>query len=148
MILDILNNSKRYNNLHPLFEKAIDFLKRKDLVELDEGKHEIEGEDLFASVSKSLGRKKENANIEIHRKYIDVQFVISGCDEMGWKPATKLEHAIAEYDVEEDIQFFRDNPESWINVEAGNFAIFFPEDAHLPLISAEMIHKIVLKIKL
>jgi biofilm protein TabA len=50
------------------------------------------------------------------------------------------------YDQESDIQFFADNPDAWIATESGAFVIFFPEDAHMPLISSEQIHKVVVKI--
>jgi len=147
MILDKLKNSERYNDLHPSFFEVFNFLKTKDLKSLPVGRHEIDGDTLFVSVSKSLGRKKNDAELEIHRNYIDIQFVLSGNDEMGWKSLYDCEKPSTEYNLEKDIQFYQDEPVSWINVAGGSFAIFFPEDAHLPLISDELIHKIVVKIK-
>jgi len=147
MILDSLDNAYKYADLHPLFCKAFDFLRDEKLADLSAGKHEIEGDTLFASVSKSLGRNKKDADIEVHRDYIDIQYVVSGCDEMGWSPLQSCTDPEAEYDIEKDIQFFKDAPQTWIKVTEGSFAIFFPEDAHLPLISDEIIHKVVMKIK-
>jgi len=59
---------------------------RPDLKELPVGKYEIEGEQIFAMVSRVCGRRKESALLETHDKYIDIQLVISGTDVMGWKP--------------------------------------------------------------
>jgi len=147
MILDFLENAPRYYNIHPEFKEAFEFLKEKDLLNLKVGKHEIQGDKLFASVSKGMGRSKSEADLEIHKKYIDIQFVISGTDEMGWSPKANCKNPVDKYNSETDLQFFADKPESWINVREAQFAIFFPEDAHLPLISDEIIHKVVVKIK-
>ncbi len=147
MILDILSNAERYLTMHPDFGKAFDFLEREDLAELPEGKHEIEGERLFVSISKGMGRKKEDANLEIHRKYIDIQLVLSGSDKMGWKALSACKQPSTEYNAEKDIRFYKDEPQTWVKVEERSFTIFFPEDAHLPLISDGIIHKVVVKVK-
>lgn len=147
MILDSLENAQRYFSVHPDLKEAFEFLKRADLNKLEAGKHEIKEDRLFASISKGWGRSRSEADLEIHRKYIDIQFVLAGSDEMGWSPLSDCNNPVAEYNAETDLQFFKDNPKSWITVNSGSFAIFFPEDAHLPLISAGMIHKIVVKIR-
>ena len=146
MILDILKNSDRYLGLHSGFQKAFEFLKRPDLARLEPGRHEIDGERVFALVSKGPGRKKREGKLEAHRTYIDIQFVIAGKDEMGWKPTSGCASPSGPYDSEKDIQFFTDGPDAWVLVPAGALAIFIPEDAHLPLVSEGEIHKIVVKV--
>ena len=86
MILDILENARQYQNLNTGFEKAIDFLLRPDLKELAEDTYEIDGKRIYAMVSKDPGRQKEDALLEAHEKYVDIQFVLDGTDTMGWKP--------------------------------------------------------------
>jgi YhcH/YjgK/YiaL family protein len=66
MILDILENAHRYLALHKGFAKAFDFLLRPDLKELPVGKYEIDGDRVYAMVSKNTGRRKENALLETH----------------------------------------------------------------------------------
>ena len=146
MILDALENAHRYRTLHKGFPKAIEFLLRPDLNELPAGKYEIEGSRVYAMVAKDLGRRKEDALLEIHQKYIDIQLILAGTDEMGWKPSTSCKHPTGEYEKESDIRFFADRPEAWFPVERGFFVIFFPEDAHMPMISKEQLHKIVIKV--
>ncbi len=147
MILDVLSNTCRYLAMNKGFAKAFEFLLRPDLRELPVGKYEIDGDSVYAMVAKDPGRRKEDALLETHEKYIDIQFVLAGTDNMGWKPRSLCEHPSSEYDHNSDVQFFKDKPDSWLSTESGAFAIFFPEDAHMPLISSGQIHKVVLKIR-
>ena len=146
MILDILENAHRYVALNRGFAKAFEFLLRSDLKELPVGKYEIDSDRIFAMVSKEPGRRKEDALLETHRKYIDIQLVLAGTDTMGWKPLSLCNKPAREYDQNADIQFFADTPDAWLATESGAFAIFFPEDAHMPLISPGQIHKVVVKV--
>ena len=97
-------------------------------------------------VSKDYRRNKENALLEIHEKYINIQLVLEGTDNMGWKPKTSCVKPSGKYNRETDVQFFKDDPDNWITTKSGSFAIFFPEDAHMPLISSGPLHKVVVKI--
>lgn len=146
MIFDVLENAHKYKTLHKNFSTAFQFLAQTGLSELSEGKYPIDGEAVFAIVAKDQGRSKENAQLEAHNKYIDIQFVLGGIDEMGWRTRSTCKKAVAPYDPEADIQFFTDPPTAWFATQPGQFAVFFPEDAHLPLIAKEMIHKIIVKI--
>lgn len=146
MILDVLENTRRYLALNKRFAKAIEFMVRPDLKELTVGKYEIDGERLYAMVSKDPGRKKEDALLETHEKYIDIQLVVAGTDDMGWKPRSWCKQPTGEYDEKKDIQFFADEPAAWLSAASGAFAMFFPEDAHMPLISSGQIHKVVVKV--
>jgi len=82
MILDSLENAHRYAILYKGFPKAIEFLLRPDLNELPVGNYEIDGDRVYAMVAKDSGRKKEDAQLEIHERYIDIQLVLTGTDEM------------------------------------------------------------------
>ena len=146
MILDILENAHRYLALHKDFARAFDFLLRPDLKELPAGKHEIDGGSVYAIVAREAGRRKEDALLETHEKYIDIQLVLAGTDEMGWKPRSLCKHPFGKYDPQNDEQIFTDEPDAWISTQSGAFVIFFPEDAHMPLISSEPIHKVIVKI--
>ncbi|HEY3326819.1 MAG TPA: YhcH/YjgK/YiaL family protein [Novimethylophilus sp.] len=146
MILDHLANANRYTTLHALFPCAFEFLTSTDLRALAPGRYPIEGDRLFAIVEAVAGRSREAAKLECHRKYIDIQLVLDGVDEMGWKPVRDCRQPVADYSAERDIRFFRDAPTSWIATPPGAFCIFFPEDAHAPLVGAGSIRKVVLKI--
>ena len=146
MILDYLDNGERYGGLHPGFRAAFEFLKRKDLADLSSGRHPIDGERLYALVVQQDGRDRDKAKLEIHRRYIDIQFTVTGADDIGWKPAAHCLSCDQEYNDEKDIAFFSDEPDVWMTTLPGAFAIFFPEDAHAPLGGTGPIHKVVVKI--
>jgi biofilm protein TabA len=148
MIFSTLSQSDRYNGLHPLFPRAFEYICHTDLKSLAAGHYPIIGDDLFAIVEHVPGRTREAAQLESHRRYIDIQMVLEGVDEMGWKPLADCSEPADDYSAEKDIQFFRDAPASWIAVPPGAFCIFFPEDAHAPLVSTGSIRKVVIKIAL
>ena len=146
MIIDTLENAHRYFPLNKGFQKAIEFLLRPDLNELSVDKYEIDGDRVYAMVAKNPGRKKEDALLEIHKEYIDIQLVLKGTDEMGWRSITSCKHPSGEYNKKSDILFYEDEPIAWLPVESGFFVIFFPEDAHMPLISSSQLHKVIVKV--
>jgi biofilm protein TabA len=67
-------------------------------------------------------------------------------DEMGWKALANCTQPVSDYSAEKDIQFFHDAPASWIATPSDAFCIFFPEDAHAPLVSRGHIRKVVFKV--
>lgn len=146
MIIDTLANSTRYAALHPLFARAFEFLRSTDLMALAPGQHTIQGEQIFAIVEACKGRTRAEAKLECHRRYIDIQLVLEGVDEMGWKPVAECVSPVTEYNEARDIRFFNDAPSSWIATPAGSFCLFFPDDAHAPLVNAGHVHKVVVKI--
>lgn len=148
MILDTLGQADRYLALHPLFARAFEYLRSTNLDALAPGKHAIQGEQLFAIVESCPGRSRAEAKLECHRHYIDIQLVLEGVDEMGWKPLAECADPATDYDAARDIRFFRDAPSSWITTPPGSFCLFFPDDAHAPLVSAGRIRKVVVKIAL
>ncbi|MDT3705693.1 MAG: YhcH/YjgK/YiaL family protein [Thiobacillus sp.] len=148
MILATLAEADRYLGLHPLFADAFEYLRSTDLYALEPGRHTIDGERLFAIVEACAGRTRAEAKLECHRRYIDIQLVLEGVDEMGWKPTADCVDPATEYDAARDIRFFNDAPSSWIATPPGAFCLFFPEDAHAPLVGtrAGTIRKVVVKI--
>ena len=146
MIFDTIANSDRYAPLHRLFPRAFEFIRNTDLLAFAPGCYPIVGENLFVIAENVAGRSREEAKLECHRKYIDIQLVLEGVDEMGWKPLAECREPVTDYSAEKDIQFFRDAPSSWITTPPGAFCIFFPEDAHAPLVASGNIRKVIFKI--
>ncbi|KJR97545.1 MAG: hypothetical protein VR65_23300 [Desulfobulbaceae bacterium BRH_c16a] len=146
MIIDVLTNSDRYRALHQGFAEAFAFLRRPDLKDLAVDRYVIDGDNVFAIVAKEPGRSKDETQLEIHEKYIDIQLVLNGIDDMGWRPKSLCRLPAGEYDPEDDIRFFADTPMVRQPVSPGMFAVFFPEDAHQPLIAEGQIHKVVVKV--
>ena len=146
MIFSNLSQSERYAALHPLFPRAFEFIRNTDLTALAPGRHAIVGEELFVIVEHAQGRSREAAQLECHRKYIDIQLVLEGDEEMGWKALADCHQPLDGYSAEKDIRFFKDAPTSWVAVPPGSFCIFFPEDAHAPLVGSGQVRKLIFKV--
>jgi len=145
MIIDTLSNSKLYANAHPLFAKAFDFLQTQPLATMELGRIDIDGEKVYAMIQEPTGRPAATAQLEFHRKYIDLQFVVSGNESMGWAPVCGLGHSLG-YNEKKDCGFYTDKAQSWFDVRPGCFTIFFPEDAHAPCCGVGVCRKVVVKI--
>ncbi|MBN2452016.1 MAG: YhcH/YjgK/YiaL family protein [Lentisphaeria bacterium] len=145
MVLDTISQGARYVSLHPAFGKAFAFLRRQDLGSLAEGRHEIDGEALYALVMDVTGRGREQAVLEVHRRYIDIQVTVRGEEVIGWRPLAACEQSRG-FDAEKDVGFFSDACDVWVTVPAGCFAVFHPDDGHAPLAGAGPIRKVVVKV--
>lgn len=124
MILDTLSNSDKYQNLHPLFTQAFDYIKILDLDGLEVGTYEIDGSNLYASVSLKEGYTAENARFEAHNKHIDIQVCPTGSETLGWTPRAACMDLQVEYNEEKDVVFYNDKPDTYFRLKAGQFAIF------------------------
>ncbi len=145
MILDTLDNAAKYAGLMNGLSEGFGFLSQSNLAELETGRYEIAGDRVFAIVDRTQGRKVDEGELEAHREYIDIQYVISGRESMGWSPRDGLVNSVA-YDEAKDLEFFTGAPASIVHVPPGFFALFLPSDAHLPLIGDGPIHKVVIKV--
>lgn len=148
MIIDTLENTEKYIDLHPLFRKAFEYIKIQNLKAMEVGKYPIIGADLHASVSQKEGVKKEDAKFEAHNHFIDIQVCPVGSEMLGWKPRSQCKDIKVAYDPEKDVAFFNDQPDTYFQLHEGQFAIFYPEDVHAPMIGEGEIKKLVVKVKL
>ncbi|HSW56365.1 MAG TPA: YhcH/YjgK/YiaL family protein [Ignavibacteriaceae bacterium] len=130
MIIDKIENATIYKNLGERIKKSFDYITQTDLKNLGSGKYEIDGENIFALVSEYKTKSESEGKLEAHKKYIDVQYVISGEELMGYAPLG-VQKVLEPYKEENDIVFFTGD-KSFTKVSAGMFAIFFPEDVHMP----------------
>lgn len=146
MVLDSLKNYEKYLLLNPLFKQAFDFIIKNDLSALEPGKIVLDGERLYISIMEIEGKTQETAKLESHKKYIDIQYIISGIENMGWTCLDNCINEVAPYNPEKDITFFTNESSTFINVNPGDFVIFFPEDGHAPAIGKGFIKKAVVKV--
>jgi YhcH/YjgK/YiaL family protein len=145
MILDSLENAVRYYSVSSGIRKAFEFLKTADVRRL-EGRIDVDGDRVYAMVIYAEGQGHEGVQLETHRRYIDIQFGVSGLNEFGWKPAHECVQVTRLFDEADDYGFFGEEPDVWIPVRPGQYAIFFPEDAHTPKGGKGPLHKILVKV--
>ena len=149
MIIDTITNAPKYFSVHPLFTKAFEYINNTDLANESDGRHEI-GSGLKAIFSNKNGMTEFEsvAKFECHNKHIDIQVCIKGEEQLGWKPREKCTMAKGEYNEEKDVQFYSDAPDMFFKITDSQFAIFFPEDVHAPMIGEGPIKKMVIKVPL
>lgn len=130
------------------WDKAFAFLKEHDLQTIAKGKYPIDGDNVYASVTEDPSKDFDKTNWESHRKYIDLQCIITGDEKMGICPVAKA-MVTKEYDDKKDVANYSAEGKFYIGT-AGTFFIFFPGDAHRPNITPggnKVVKKIVIKIR-
>lgn len=141
MIIASLSDSARYENLNPLFRQAFDFVRKADLDALEPGRHVLVEEALVVMVNEVAMKTPEKARMEVHNKFVDIHIPLSREERFRWKDRA----ALAE--PSEPFQEEKDAADVSLVVKPGQFAVFFPEDAHAGCIGEGMIRKLVIKVR-
>jgi len=139
---------RQYHNNKTVWEKVLSFLKITNLDTLTAGKHAIDGDNAYASVTEAPSKELDKASWESHKKYIDLQYVIKGKERIDVANANTAT-IIKPYDAAKDVANYTATGTSHI-AEPGTFFLFFPQDAHRPNIKVpgyDVVKKIVIKIK-
>jgi YhcH/YjgK/YiaL family protein len=147
LIIDTLNNATMYYALGPRLERALRFLQVLDPAQVTLGRHEIAGEQVYALVQEYDSKPLEEGFWEAHRSYLDVQYVASGVERIGYAALGSLQ--AGEYDAEKDFVKLEGEGQL-ITVPAGTFVILAPQDAHMPGMAAdgpEPVMKVVVKVQ-
>jgi YhcH/YjgK/YiaL family protein len=149
MVIDKLENSDIYSTLGENIKLALDYLKQYDFSKISPGKYEIDEDTVFAMVSEYETKDRKDGKLESHRKYLDIQYIAKGNELIGYLPLNNQKPNI-EYNEENDIMFYSEE-KSFVKLEQGMFAIFFPSDIHMPGIKTnvpEKVKKVVVKVKI
>lgn len=150
MIVSDLVHVERQTLMTPSLRKAFAFLLSHDLLDRPDGRVEIDGARVFAIVQRYETMAVDAPKFEGHRKYIDVQFIASGHEVIGWAPIEQVSITEA-YDADKDICFGAVAEGTWtpVHLAAGQCAVLWPEDGHAPKLAADAssaVMKIVVKV--
>lgn len=148
MIFDTLDHSMHYAGLGDRLRTALKFLQDTDLSALPVGRTEIDGDNLFALVQEYATKLQEQGMWEAHRHYIDIQYVQRGQERMGFASLATMN--LGEYVPEKDF-LPMSGLGNFVDVFAGSFVVFFPQDGHMPGLcvdAPEPVRKVVLKVAL
>ena len=153
MILDRLENSFVYARLDRRFAAGFAYLRENDLASVPDGRYEIDGANVVAIVQAYPTKPQAEGRWEAHRHHADIQYVVSGAERMGVTPVEGMQLQ-PPYDPEKDVEFYLGDGAGggkFFRVGAGEFAVFFPHDVHMPSLAIErpqVVKKVVIKVRL
>ncbi len=133
MIKDSVQNTAVYRGIHPGVEKALETIASGEYLKWDAGRHDVEGDELFCLIQDY--NTKSEGKLEAHNKYIDIQVVIRGNERIAYAERSVLT-ADGDFNDESDIGFFGGSGDP-VFLREGDFAVFFPGDAHAPGLTAK-----------
>ena len=145
MVVDKLENLEKYVSLNPLFAQAVEFLKSTDLDAHEIGKITLKEGELMVNFSQTRPKTKEEAKLETHNQFIDIQIPLSGVEVMAYTPRPHLPEE--EYNAEKDITFYKGLAKDYLTITPGMFAIFFPQDGHAPGVTSDGVKKVIVKVR-
>ncbi|WP_354623092.1 YhcH/YjgK/YiaL family protein [Psychromonas sp. MME2] len=132
------------NELVALIKEALALVEGKS-----DGKYPLSAANAFVIVAHGETELREQRRSEIHKAYIDVQVVLQGSEAIGYSYSLD-ENSAALTSLENDVTFFDDvENEQFVNLYAGDFAIFYPNQLHRPLCAIdkpEKVKKAIIKI--
>ncbi len=148
MVVDKIININLYKRLSDRIAKGLEVLSGTDFNNLQDGKYEIDGDNIFYLVQRYKTKKASEAKFEAHKKYIDIQAIIKGKEIIGFEYIENLKENVP---YKEDVHFFT-NPGDYteIKLSDGMFTILYPGEGHMPLCNYKKQHdvlKVVVKIK-
>ena len=128
MIYDTLANSYLYYGISARLQKALDFLVNSNFADMQDGRYEIDGDDIFANIAHGM-TAHDTPNAEAHNAYIDIQYLIEGFELIGVAQRETLTEVEAH--PERDIWFYTGKYE-YLSLGDNRFMILWPHDAHAP----------------
>jgi biofilm protein TabA len=150
MIITDIKHIDQQVPMTPALNRAMAFLRQQDIHGLADGKVDIDGDRVFAIVQRYETMMTDVPLFEYHRKYIDIQYIASGAEVIGWAPVGRM--TVTEtYDTDKDTCFGTVMEGQWTPVllRAGQLAVLYPEDGHAPKLAAgapSPVMKIVVKV--
>ena len=147
MVYDSIQNAEIYFGLGERVQKALEFLRDTDFENMEPGKIEIDGDNIFAIVAKYETKPTEEGKWEAHRKYLDIQYMVKGIEDFGFVNIDFLDPN-DDYNEEKDIEFFKGGGD-YLQFSEDDFLILYPQDVHMPGLIAEEkeeVLKIIVKV--
>lgn len=132
MIFSSINSKDDFTSYPKAVQRAIKYLKENDFVNMEPGVYELEGKLMYAQVFDAETGSVNEKRPEVHEEYLDVQFLASGREKLGFTPDTGNYEVDEKFD-ERDLIFYKSvENEGFITSTPGCFCVFFPTDVHRP----------------
>lgn len=111
--------------------RALEIIEALDWETVECGRYDVDDE-LYYTVQEYETKYPEQARYEAHEKYVDIQYIVKGIERMEFAETSKLK-VTEKYNPEKDVKFLEEPKVIDASiVEAGDYRIFYPEDAHRP----------------
>lgn len=150
MIVDKITNITKYSGFKPYAESILNFIKRDEQENLEEGRYELDGDSVFALVQSYHTKDISEGFIEAHQLYADLQYIVKGEEYIYWSLLDELDLKEDRH-PQADIAFYDGKSVKDRNLlKEGMFGFYFPTDGHMPCISVKEslpMKKIVFKIR-
>lgn len=150
MITDTLEHASLYENSHPGFRTAFRFLCRCLREPPVPGTYELDGQNVYASVQSYLTEPAQARPWEAHRRFIDIQCVLRGTEQIGVLPIEQLSAAGIYQEEKDCITAPPEQGGLYVRLEPGSFSILYPHEAHQPRCADRtpgQILKVVVKVR-
>lgn len=147
MIIGKIKDLNRFKGLNENLDKAIDFILNNNLLSLQEGRNEIDGNNVFLNRFSYTCMEEKDCFLEGHNDYLDIHLVLEGQELLGYTDISELT-SVTKYDPKEDFIKYEGPVHTYCKSVVGDFIITFPEDAHMPKISInnDFVEKAVCKV--
>ncbi|UOE47525.1 YhcH/YjgK/YiaL family protein [Mucilaginibacter sp. SMC90] len=143
-----LEFAKQYAANKAAWDKAFEFIRERNLEQIEPGKYPIDGDNVYAMITEAPSKEPEHALWESHQNYIDLQYVIKGKEKIGVAPIESL-MITKPYDAEKDFANYSGDGK-YFTATPDEFFLFFPSDGHRPNMKVDgydKVKKLVIKIK-
>lgn len=132
MIFSSARGAQCLCGLPAAIQSALNWLREHDAAHMEPGIYELQGRDMYINLQDITTRPAEDCRPERHDEYLDIQYVVSGTERMGFVPYTGKETVQMEV-KERDVTLYQDlEGESFVDVGPGEYCIFFSNDIHRP----------------
>ena len=132
---------------NPYYARAIEMIRTTDLTKLETGKHVIDGDNLWVNIVETSHKTPQEARLEVHDQYIDIQVPLSKAESYGIKARKDCRLPDGEMNVQKDILFYKDPVDFVITAQPGEDVTFAPETAHAPCIGEGTLRKAIFKVR-
>lgn len=145
--VDVSQFYRQYHKRPDLWGAAFEYLK-KDLIAVEIGKYPLKEDEVIAIISEYKTKRPEDTKWEAHRKFIDLQYLISGEEKIGLLPLKTAKFDTG-YQENNDVILFGEQDGEYYDANPDIFFLFFPDDVHRPCIQTgepKLVKKLVIKI--
>lgn len=149
MVFGNIRDLKDFAYLEENVRRCFDYAREHDLLSYEKGSHPIDGDELFVNIVEYETTTPENRFWEAHRQYLDLHFMLRGPEQIDVNFIDNMEQK--EFVEKDDFLPLEGEPNSHVVLNAGDFLLCYPADAHRTAVQVgnpAVIKKAIFKIRI